>query len=197
MDSKACYSNADELGLLIATGNVSAEQINLLIETHGHAASTCVEICCQIWDRHEVRPLELLIENNLTRMTLDQCLAVHDLIEEHFMPEDQSSRAKVCRLKLKVSTERGLFSQAASDLRDWLDEEFLDGTFAPEELYDQVVFYSRALAEHETCSLADLVAFVSEYHHPGSWRQGCDDHKGFESCARCQAVLKDAPLRIG
>jgi hypothetical protein len=190
-------ADSEELGELIASGDMTIQQIDELIWEHGHPLAGCDEICQEIIDSFDEYPLVLLLEHNLNKMTIEQCLQVREKLEGHVEPDDQGTRANVASEKIALSVGRGLFAHVASDLKDWLDEEFLESTFSDEEIQERVTRYMLALAAFPDCSKDALAKFVAAYHYPGNWRSGgaeCDDE--VESCQSCQNMLAEAVAKL-
>jgi len=190
-------SNSEELGDLVASSEMSSQQIDEFIDKHSHYVWECQGICGEIIDLFDEYPLQLLLEHNVKKMTNEQCELVHEQIGTHISPEDQGTRANVAGAKLKLSVGRGLFSFVAEDLEQWLDEEHLDKTFSDEEILESVRDYILELTSFDSCNEDTLESFISAYHNPGNWRDGGPNCDGdFEACDDCQEMLSEAVSKL-
>jgi hypothetical protein len=187
----------EELGNLIESGEMTTEQVDGLVEQHGHCVHDCDEVCMEIWEAFDSQPLILLLEHNMDRLTIEQCEGVYQRLEDHILPEDQGTRANVWSAKLRLAVDRGLIANAKEDLGEWLDSEFLEGTFTEQEIQDSVRDYALKLAGFENCEKVDLEAFIAAYHNPGFWRSGGLNCEGeVESCDSCQEILQGAMAKL-
>jgi hypothetical protein len=183
----------EELGDLIASGDMTTEQCGLLIEQHGHSVHDCQDVCIQIWEAWEVRPLNLLLSHNLKKLTSEQASEVYDKLEVHMQPEDRGTRANMWSDRIALAVDAGLITKARFDLAEWLDCEYLEGTFSAEELRDTVKSYALELATFSDCELEDIEGFMENYHNPGDWSDGGYECEGaFEACEFCQEVVAEA-----
>ena len=197
MNDSVLPVDSEELGELVVSGEMTSQQIDELIEEHGHYVAECDEICQEIIDAFDDYPLVLLLEHNVKKMTVEQCLLVHEKLEDHVVPEDQGTRANIAWEKIGLSVGRGLFDYVATDLKYWLDEESLDPTFGDEEIQERVRDYMHELAAFTECSENTLEKFVAAFHYPGNWRSGgpnCDGE--VEACGSCQELLREAVARL-
>lgn len=183
----------EELGDLIVSGEMTTEQCGLLIEQHGHSVHECEEVCMQIWEAWQSRPLNLLLEYDYQKLSNEQCIEIYDKLEEHMQPEDQGTRANMWSDRISLAVARGLIAKARYDLADWLDSEFIEGSFSGEELQERVKEYALKLATFPDCDLEDIEGFMKKYHEPGDWNDGgaeCDGE--FDVCEFCQSVIAEA-----
>jgi len=190
-------TDSEELGELVVSGEMTSQQIDLFIEEHGHYFAECDEICREIIDSFDDYPLSLLLEHNVDKMSIDQCLLVREKLEDHIVPEDQGTRSNVASEKISLSIKRGLLAFVANDLENWLDEEFLEPTYTDEEIKEFVQLYILDLVAFPECNEATLEGFVAAYHYPGNWRPGglnCDGE--VEACDSCQELLSEAVAKL-
>jgi hypothetical protein len=190
-------SDAEALGNLIESGDMTVEQIDLLIEKHSHYVYECEDACPEIIDSFDEYPLRLLLEHNTGKMTLKQCELVHEMLYDHILPQDQGTSANVAKLKLELAVGRGLLGYVAGDLAEWLDEESIDKTFSDEEILEGVQGYLLQLTAFDDCNESRLESFLTAYHEPGNWREGGLNCEGeFESCESCQQMLRLAVSKL-
>lgn len=199
MTDSVLPTDSEELGELVVSGEMASQQIDEFIEKHGHYAAECDEVCGEIYDSFDDYPLSLLLEHNVEKMTVQQCLLVHENLSEHISPEDQGTRANVASEKLELSVGRGLLAYVCEDLEEWMDEESLDRdrTFSGEEIQQRVKGYIFKLATFPECNEETLEKFVAAYHYPGNWESGglnCDGE--VEACDSCQDMLREAVAKL-
>jgi hypothetical protein len=189
--------DSEELGDLLVSGDMSSQQVDEFIEQHGHYVGDCDEICQEIIDSFDDYPLVLLLEHNALSLTTEQSLLVHEKLDSHVVPEDQGTRANIASEKIGLSVGRGLFAYVASDLKDWLDEEFLESTYSEEEIQERVRRYLLDLAAFPECKIEILKDLVAAYHEPGNWRSGGSECDGeVETCESCQEMLSEASSKL-
>ncbi len=189
-------SDGEELGDLLVSGEMTSQQIDEFIDTHGHYVAGCDGICQEIIEAFDEYPLVLLLANNLQHLTTEQCLLVREKLEDHVAPEDQGTRANIASEKIELSVSRGLLAYVASDLKHWLDEEFLDPTFSDDEILVSVRRHLQTLAEFAECNEDALENFVSSYHYPGNWRSGGQNCDGeLAQCETCQELLRQVTAK--
>ena len=197
MSAAELPNDSQELGNLIKSGQMTKDQVDDLIEQHGHYVHECKDVCDAILEAFANPPLILLLEHNTDRLTIEQSELVYEKLEKHISPMDQGSLANVWDARIRLSVDRGLLEKAKTSLIQWLDNEFLDGTFSEQEIQESVFQLALKLADFEDCQRADLEAFIAAYHNPGEWRQGglnCEDE--VENCDPCQEVLRLAIAKL-
>jgi hypothetical protein len=197
MSEVALPNDSEELGNLIESGEMGEDQVDALIEQHSHCVHDCEDICMEIWEAFDSQPLILLLEHNTDRLTIEQSELVYEKLEDHILPEDQGTRANVWSSRIRLAVDRGLIAKAKTDLGEWLDIEFLEGSFSEQEMQDSVRDYVLKLADFEKCQKVDLEDFIAAYHNPGFWRSGglnCEDE--VETCDSCQEILNQAIAKL-
>jgi hypothetical protein len=185
----------EELGNLIASGEMSEDLITRVIEEHGHTAFDCKEVCVNVWENFDLRPLDLLIQNYAEDFTTTQRKKLYETYEQHILPEERAARSWMLREKINIavggSSDQALLQKAAEDFY-WFIYEYEDSEL--ENLAEEEKEFAFKFASHHECNVDILNTLVKNIHEGVSMPRDnglCSDGT-FEACDFCQDLLQEA-----
>lgn len=187
-------NDAQGLFDLIASGEMSASELDELIVQHAHLSC---ELCDEIYEDFSdyTIPLELLVEHNQESLSLQNRENLYEII--------LSNRLQIGDIWGEIFTRKGVLVDLAtgpSANRSLLhtiaeDHEYLAQIFRAEDDDDDFETVTRKialkLAGHPECDAEVIRTIVEKFHDYGNWCLG-----KFEACDRCIDIIEDTEKEL-
>jgi hypothetical protein len=177
-----------ELGELIASGEMFEDQITELISEHGHAVSDCKEVCLEICEEFDMSPFELLVENYNDVFTLSHRQALNKTFGLHVNNDEMASwiPRSLAEIASGPSADLDLLKAAALHVESFIY------SYRDENLSEEIKDILFRFARNSNCTEDVLSQTVRSFHDEVLVANPeCSDGE-FEACDFCQDLVQEA-----
>jgi len=194
MTEETLPSDWEELGELIASGEMTEAQVSQVLEEHGHSRFTC-EGCKTIREMHDETPMELVFSAYGDSLTLEQRRVFYENFAGHIHPEDgwawQYVKGTLMEVACGGSADRDLLLRAASDYDSFV--EHFRAEPGDDSLETRTRDFAAMFAENKECDEKVIRDLVEKYHlsNPSGDCSGL-----FDACDTCISIIEDTAIKL-